>query len=327
MFYRCKNCGGNVVFDPGTKKMVCESCSTEEQQQMVAQEKKQICNNCGGEIEAPENALALSCPYCGTYVIFEDRMEGAYQPDLVLPFAVSKKKAIELLRNHFAQKLFLPGNFCSASSLETMEGRYVPFWMYDMNTHIRFDGEGDKIRTWREGDYECTETSTFHIIRDFEIDYDKIPIDASDQMPDRQMDLVEPYRYGELGEFTPEYLSGFLAQVYDEDSSALLPRAAKKAEKYSEGYLEEYNREYAIVRTFSSHKDTRERESFYAFLPVWRYVYRFQGKDYEFFVNGQTGKVVGKPPISRTRAAGFTLLTGAALFFFLEMLLYFLEVL
>ena len=26
MFYRCKSCGGNVIYDPKKKAMVCESC-------------------------------------------------------------------------------------------------------------------------------------------------------------------------------------------------------------------------------------------------------------------------------------------------------------
>lgn len=30
MFYRCKDCGGNAVYDPKKKKMVCESCGNEE---------------------------------------------------------------------------------------------------------------------------------------------------------------------------------------------------------------------------------------------------------------------------------------------------------
>ena len=29
MFYRCKDCGGNAVYDPKKKKMVCESCGNE----------------------------------------------------------------------------------------------------------------------------------------------------------------------------------------------------------------------------------------------------------------------------------------------------------
>lgn len=29
-------------------------------------------------------------------------------------------------------------------------------------------------------------------------------------------------------------------------------------------------------------------------LPVWKYVYRYHGKDLEYYINGQTGKVYGK---------------------------------
>ena len=51
MFYRCKDCGGNAVYDPKKKKMVCESCGNEETQEKILQEKLHICNNCEAEIE------------------------------------------------------------------------------------------------------------------------------------------------------------------------------------------------------------------------------------------------------------------------------------
>lgn len=38
-------------------------------------------------------------------------------------------------------------------------------------------------------------------------------------MPDKMMDLMEPYKYGELGDFDAKYLSGFQAEVYDEDKN------------------------------------------------------------------------------------------------------------
>ena len=204
MFYRCKDCGGNAVYDPKKKKMVCESCGNEETQEKILQEKLHICNNCGAEIESKKTDLALKCPYCGTYVIFEDRM-----------------------------KVFIPKDFCSTSSLESLQGRYVPFWMYDMETHVHFEGEGRKIRTWTEGDYDCTETSIYRLVRDFDVNYDKIPVDASKNMPDEKMDLVEPYKYTALGKFRSRYLSGFQAEFYDENKEVLLPRAQKKAKKYT----------------------------------------------------------------------------------------------
>lgn len=83
MFYRCKDCGGNAVYDPKKKKMVCESCGNEETQEKIPQEKLHICNNCGAEIESKKTDLALKCPYCGTYVIFEDRMKEEYKPNVI----------------------------------------------------------------------------------------------------------------------------------------------------------------------------------------------------------------------------------------------------
>lgn len=230
MFYRCKSCGGNVIYDPKKKAMVCESCGNGGEPDLISQEKKHVCNNCGAEIEADKIDLSLKCPYCGTYVIFEDRMENEYEPNLVLPFALDKHKALDLLKEKFAKQMFLPGNFCAASTIESMQGLYVPFWMYDLHTHVHFEGEADKVRTWDEDDYECTETSTYRILRDFDVDYDKIPVDASKVMPDKMMDLMEPYKYGELGDFDAKYLSGFQAEVYDEDKNTLLPRAKKKAD-------------------------------------------------------------------------------------------------
>ena len=46
-----------------------------------------------------------------------------------------------------------------------------------------------------------------------------------------------------------------------------------------------------IISFFKSifHKkvDSKEMNSYYTFLPVWRYIYRYQGTNYEFFQPGQ----------------------------------------
>ena len=42
-------------------------------------------------------------------------------------------------------------------------------------------------------------------------------------------------------------------------------------------------------------------EANYAMLPVWLFTYKYKDKDYTFMVNGQTGKVVGEPPVSKLK--------------------------
>lgn len=326
MYYRCDNCGGNVIYDPGKRKMICESCHSEGSQKVILQDKMEICDNCGGALDLKPHTLSCKCPYCDTYLVLKERMEGKLAPDLVLPFCIDKHKAAERIKENFGSKLFLPKDFCSVSSIEKMEGLYAPFWMYDINTHVDFEGEGDKIRTWTDGDYQYTETKTFAIQREFCADYHKIPVDASVVLEDDLMDILEPYHYDELLDFVPEYLSGFFADVYDEDKDLLKPRADQKAERYSRQYLEEMNAQYSHVRTFRNKMEHREEKAYYAFLPVWRYIYRFHQKNYVFYVNGQTGKVIGAPPISRKRAVGLSALLFLSLFFCLEMLVILLGV-
>ena len=161
---------------------------------------------------------------------------------------------------------------------------------------------------------------------DFDVDYDKIPVDASKAMPDAMMDLVEPYKYEALGEFDAKFLSGFQAEIYDEDKDTLFPRAKKKADKYSQKYLGGYNVEYDAVRPTVNDKKSTEKASFYSFLPLWRYVYRYGGKNYEFYVNGQTGKAVGEAPTSLSKALVWFVAVFVSLFFTVEMLLYLLGV-
>ena len=59
--------------------------------------------------------------------------------------------------------MFAPSDFLSSTTLEKMEGLYVPFWLYDYDTHVNYNGIGIKIRKWTSGDIEYTETSRYSI--------------------------------------------------------------------------------------------------------------------------------------------------------------------
>jgi len=51
----------------------------------------------------------------------------------------------------------------------------------------------------------------------------------------------------------------------------------------------------------------------YALFPVWMLNYKFKGKDYQFMLNGQTGKIVADRPVSTKRAfAWFGIISAGA---------------
>ncbi len=65
----------------------------------------------------------------------------------------------------------------------------------------------------------------------------------------------------------------------------------------------------------NKHIDTKNVKSDYVLLPVWMISYDYNQSDYTFAMNGQTGKVVGKPPISTGKVtAWFSGIAAGTLF-------------
>lgn len=58
----------------------------------------------------------------------------------------------------------------------------------------------------------------------------------------------------------------------------------------------------------------------YGLLPVWKYIYSYKGKEYPFYVNGQTGKLVGTAPISSKKVWAYAGTLWVCLTIILEVL-------
>lgn len=315
MFFKCKNCGGNVVYSPEKHEMFCPFCDSEksEEREDGTSPEMTICPNCGGEIPVEEHTSATQCPYCDSYLIFNERVEGEYEPKMIIPFQLGKETCKKSIREKFKRNLFAPTDFLSEVRLNSMQGIYVPYWFYDYDTQCIFRGEGTKVRTWTSGNTQYTETSYYAINRDMDITFTKIPVDASEKMPDDVMDLMEPYNYSQLTEFRPEYMSGFYAEKYNMLSDAVEERARKKMNDDAMAMLRESYAGYSSVRTERQDVQITDSSAGYGLLPVWKYLYTYNGEEYPFYVNGQTGKIVGNAPVSQRKVWAYTGTLGACL--------------
>lgn len=310
MIFKCKNCGGNTVYSPDKGKMYCPHCESTDSEEKIEDNSLTQCVNCGAPLQLSEYTSACRCEHCGTYLIFYERVSPPYDPRMILPFHVSRERAVEHLEKEFANRLFAPSDFMSAKSLEKMEGIYVPFWLYDYDVNYDFAGEGTRIRTWRSGDMEYTETSYYEVVRKMDADFERVPVDASYVMADGVMDLMEPYDYQALIGFAPKYMSGFLSERYNQQADELAGRAENKVKEASENLLQGSLTGYATMRPYHKNLNLQKRNDCYALMPVWQYVYRYKDKTYLYHVNGQTGKVVGETPVSRAKVIAY----GASVF-------------
>ncbi len=262
------------------------------------------CPSCSAELICDATTAATACPYCGNPTVVPGQFAGGLKPDYILPFKLSKEDAVQALKKHYKNKPLLPGAFTKDNHLEEVKGIYVPFWMFDGGASGSVTFEATRSQTYRSGDYEVTETDHFDVRRSGSITFERVPVDGSSKMPDDYMDSIEPYDYEELKPFSTAYLPGFLADKYDVSAE----ESRERADKRYAGSFEE-----ALKNTVTGYETcTKKQEEIslnrgkvhYALMPVWILNTRWEGKDFLFTMNGQTGKLVGKLPVSMKRAIG-----------------------
>ena len=219
----------------------------------------------------------------------------------MIPFKLDKEAAKAALKSHYQGKKFLPKSFASKNHIEEIRGVYVPFWLFDGEVEADMDLKATNVRVYETSDERITETSHFHLHRQGVVSFRRIPADGSTKMPDGHMDSIEPFDYGELKPFSTAYLPGYLADKYDVPAEECAKRADERAKNTAQEAL------LATALGYSSVIPTREDyrlsrgEVKYALLPVWMLNTKWQGKDYLFAMNGQTGKLVGDLPMSWKR--------------------------
>ncbi|MCM1569786.1 MAG: hypothetical protein NC081_10125 [Roseburia sp.] len=303
MVFNCKNCDGNMIYSPEKKSMFCPYCDSQGSQEKREDKASDIaiCPSCNGELSLGEFDSTAQCPYCDSYIILDERVEGRYLPKFMIPFRLGRDTCKKAMREKFKRHTFAPVDFLSEVRLNGMKGMYVPFWFYNYKTREHFQGEGTKVRSWNSGEDRYTETSYYNVVRDADIDFEKLPADASVKMPDDIMDLMAPYNYDELEAFQPEYLSGFYAERYNMSAEAIESRARQRMEQNAKALMRTTYEGYSSVKPIHEQVETLESSSDFGLLPVWKYDYRYKGQDYPFYINGQSGKIVGTVPHSRSK--------------------------
>ncbi|MCQ2428471.1 MAG: hypothetical protein MJ137_08785 [Clostridia bacterium] len=355
--HKCPCCGGGIGFDTSIQKLKCPYCDTEfdvEQLeaydsvlQSTAEEDKiefttdsdewldsvaegmklYLCNSCGGEIVGDGQMAATLCPFCGNPVVIMGQYKGDLKPDYVIPFKLDKNAAMAAFSKHLSGKKLLPKPFKDKNHLESLTGVYVPFWLFAATVNANINYQATRVTSWSDSRYEYTQTNNFSVHREGSVSFEKVPVDGSRKVEDKLMESLEPYDYSELTDFRTAHLAGYLAARYDVDSEESKKHATERTKPSAEDAFMATVDGFSSVSTESSHVITTEGKKKYALLPVWFLNTVWEGTNYSFAMNGQTGKFVGNLPLDKAALRrwrwllflGFT--AGA---FLLTVLFYFL---
>ena len=255
------------------------------------------CPSCGAQLMVDQITAVTSCPYCGNNAVVPGQLSDVLRPDYVIPFKLDRDAAIAALKRYYGGKPLLPNSFTANNHIEEIQGIYVPFWLYTGVAEGNCEFDARNIRTWSDSRNMYTETDHYDVSRTGTMKFARVPVDGSTKMPDAHMDAIEPYDYSEMVPFSVAYLPGFLTDRYDLDVKQCDARARGRVEATCleevqgtvGGYME-------ANLTYSTANVTWTNIS-YALLPVWMLHTKWNGQDYLFAMNGQTGKFIGDLPI------------------------------
>jgi len=354
-FIKCKDCGANLKFAPGTDHLNCEYCGAKNEikpaegaatvieendfesflnQQAVKEDKKEIstvkCDNCGASTTLKPNVTSSTCPYCDTALVIKNATTcSIIKPKYVLPFKIERKQANDEFVKWVGSLWFAPGDLkrYAVNSAEKLNGVYMPFWTYDTNTTTSYSGmRGDhyyetETYTDSKGEEKTRSvqrtrwTSASGTVYN---NFDDVLVCASKSLPEQLTRDLEPWDLPQLVGYDDRYLSGFVTESYQLDLRGGFESAKQvMAPTIRQTICSDIGGD---VQQISSQNSSYDNIKFkHILLPLWISAYRYNDKVYRFMINARTGEVQGERPWSAmkiTLAILAAIAIGAATWYF-----------
>lgn len=341
--FKCKNCGGEVEFDISSKALKCQYCNSiftideditfnsenaEISLEEFLNEKGNLkgygiplfrfeCQKCGAKISTTEKRRDVSCPFCGTTYIGEAKeSDELLNINGIIPFEIPKEKALSLFKEWVKKGFFTPSKLKNLYKYEKIFGIYMPFFTFDAQTISRWSALSgyyyyvdESVPIIRNGK-KIYETRRVKKIRwepsygERAQSYDDVEIPAI--LSERLTYLTEilPFDIKKgLKKYDFRYLYGF--GVYNSELTLKEAFLMAKSQIYST--------EYELCSSEvpgDTHKDLKVKTILknitfkHILVPIWSGTFLYNNKVYPFIINGQTGKITGKKPISVLKVVG-----------------------
>lgn len=271
------------------------------------------CQACGSTLLLDSNLRTTVCPYCASPSVIE-RPPSANRPaaSFVVGFVVDHDRAADSVRNWInSSSIFARSDFKQAAP-ELTHGVYLPAYLYgavaDSNYSARIGENYTETETYTTTDAKGntvtrTRTVTKTEYRSLSGQHSTYIVDvivtASAGVTNDALEAIEPFDLRALRRYEPSFISGWLA----EDPSR------SKEDCFQLSHDESVAKVSQMLNDFmpgDSHRDL-QFETYLSqevidlvLLPVWSFAVRYaeDRPPVQILVNGQSGRVGGKVPIS-----------------------------
>ena len=265
------------------------------------------------------------CPYCASpSVVARPPSENVPDPAFVIGFVVTHDRATEIVKNWIKGSHFFARSDFKRALPELTRGVYLPAYLYGAVANSNYSasiGENytvtetytvtvngkPQVRTrtvvkteWRplHGTHSC-----------YVVD---VIVSASKGVSNPALEAIEPYDLRALRRYSPGFLSGWLAEEPSRDQQECFRFAHDET-------VAAVGRMLTAFMPGDSHSNLQYQTRLsqevidLVMLPVWSFALRYADDQppLQILVNGQTGRVGGKVPVSVAKVSAVILIVLA----------------
>ena len=320
----CANCGGTIKWNIAKQRLECASCRTPYEVRTTVERVEEhdfagyvqregervsfpetsviACGGCGAHIAVDDTCTATVCPMCGSTQLLERRQEAGVPPDGVIPFRIDQDTAQQNFSRWVKSRWFAPNRLKQAYQAGKLQGIYLPFWTFDACVTSHYWGQGGETYVVEDKDgNRDTRIRWFPVSGVVEGSYDDLQVCATLHEASQVVEKVLPYNtVDNTTPFSSSYLSGFLAERYAVPATEAVETARKQVYSDQEQQAERdiLSRGYDRARVNSLDITYHTLTYKHVLLPAWTSAFAYNGKQYMYIINGESGKVGGQRPYS-----------------------------
>jgi len=331
--FACPACGAEAQWNPAKQALVCPYCSAvspmaapegaeikehdletalnsvPDDERGWASEKTSVkCQSCQAITVFDPTRASQRCDFCGSSALIPvEQSKAPIRPESLLEFKLPEAQVRDKVREWYGSRWWAPNALKSRALTDTVHGLYIPYWTFDAQVHADWTAESGyhyyetEYYTDSDGKQQSRQVQrTRWVPSSGELDhyFDDELVPASKGVQADLLRKVEPFpTTTDLKPYDPGFLSGWVVEQYQIDLGA----AAQNSREIMDQKLQQLCGAQVPGDTY---RDLQVSANYSAqtykhiLVPIWVLAYTYGSQSYQIVVNGYTGSMAGKYPLS-----------------------------
>ena len=344
----CPACGAAAEWNPAKQALVCPFCNTVSPAQLpqqagdatendlaaalraVGDEKRgwQVaktavkCQSCQAISVFDPGRVGQRCEFCGSASLIPvEEIKAPIRPESLLEFKLPEPDVRDRVRHWYGNRWFAPSALKAKALTDTVCGIYIPYWTFDARVHADWTADSGyyyyETESYTDSDgksqtRQVQRTRWVPAAGSLEHFFDDELVPASRGIEEKLLRKIEPFpTTTDLKPYDPGFLSGWIVEQYQIDLVAAAQNSRNIMERKTRDLCAsevpgDTQRNLNVTSAFSG-------QTFkHILVPVWLIAYTYGAQNFQVVVNGYTGAVGGRYPLSWIK---ITLAVLVAIFF------------